>query len=216
MEPTDPPATAPRAPAAPAGSTRREIVRTLAINAVAPYVVYMLCKPHMSGFAALAMSAVPPTLESIWSVIRQRRLDVLAALVLGGIAVSLVLIAFGGSERLLLLRESLITSLIGAALAGSVLFARPLLYLLSRQMAAGRDPAELARWDERWRDEPGFRRSMRIMSLVWGLGLIGEMAVRTAMVYEMRIDRFLLISPFVQYGLTGLLVLWTVFYMKRR
>ena len=202
-------------PAAPKRSTRQELVRTLAINAVAPYIVYTACKPHLGGFVALALSAVPPTLEAIWSVIRQRRIDVIAALVLGGIAASLVLIALGGSERLLLLRESLITSLVGVALAASVLWSRPLLYLLARQMTAGRDPGELARWDQRWADDAAFRRSMRVMSLVWGFGLLGEMAVRTAMVYEMEIGNFLLISPFVQYGLTGLLVLWTVFYMKR-
>jgi hypothetical protein len=42
------------------------------------------------------------------------------------------------------------------------------------------------------------------------------MAVRTAMVFGMTTSRFLLISPFVQYGMTGALVAWAVFYLRRR
>lgn len=200
----------------PQPSTRRELVRTLVINAAAPYAVYMLCKPHFGGLVALALSAVPPAVESLVSVVRRRRLDVVGALVLGGIAASLVLIALGGSERILLLRESLITSLVGIALAASVAARRPILYYLARQMQAAGNPAEAARMDARWDAEPGFRRSMRLLSLVWGIGLVIEMVVRTIMVFDMEISHFLLISPFVQYGMTGLLVLWTVAYGRRR
>jgi hypothetical protein len=188
----------------------------LLINAAAPYLVYMVCKPHVGGFVALALSAVPPTLESLWSILRRRRLDVMGALVLGGIAVSLALIALGGSERILLLRESLVTSVVGLVFAASVVFRRPLLYYLARQMSTGGDAAQVAAWDRRWDDRPGFRRSMRVLSLFWGLGLVIEMVVRTIMVFEMEVSSFLLISPFVQYGLTGLMALWTVFYAKRR
>lgn len=197
-------------------SVRRELVQTIAINAVAPYLVYTLCKPSLGSFAALALSAVPPTAESIWSVARERRIDIISALVLSGIAVSLILIALGGSERVLLLRESFITAAIGLALAVSALIGRPLLFYLLRQVWSANDPAALARWTARWQAEPPLRRSMRIMTAVWGIWLILEMAVRTVMVFEMETSHFLLISPFVQYGLTGVLVVWTVMFMRRR
>jgi intracellular septation protein A len=170
------------------------------VNAVAPYIVYEVAEPYTGGLVALALSAVPPTIEGIWSVVRKKKLDVAAALVLGGIAVSLILIALGGSERVLLLRDSLITSLVGLAIAGSAFFKRPLLYYLFRQVQGG---------------EPSLGE-MRVLSIVLGLGLIVEMAVRTAMVYAMTTSRFLLVSPFVQYGMTGALVAWAVFYMRRR
>ncbi|MBV8756537.1 MAG: hypothetical protein JO257_04660 [Deltaproteobacteria bacterium] len=188
------------ATAPPPTSVRREIINMILINAVAPYVVYELAEPTTGGLGALALSAVPPAIESVWSVAKKRKLDVMAALVLSGIAVSLILIALGGSERVLLLRDSLITSLIGLAVAVSALFPRPLMYLLFRQMQGGDPPLH----------------EMRVLSAVLGLGLIVEMAVRTAMVYAMTTSRFLLVSPFVQYGMTGLLVLWAVYYMRRR
>jgi hypothetical protein len=180
-------------------SVRREIASLLVVNAILPYLVYELAEPYTGGLAALALSAVPPAIESVWSVVRKRKLDVAAALVLGGIAVSLVLIALGGSERVLLLRDSLITSIVGLAIAISAVFPRPILYFLFRQVQ-GVEPE---------------MRAMRVLSVVMGLGLVVEMAVRTAMVFEMTTSRFLLISPFVQYGMTAALVAWAVFYLRR-
>ena len=191
-------ATATKAPAR--SSVRREIASLLLINAIAPYLVYQLAEPYAGGLAALALSALPPAIEGVWSVVRKRKLDVASALVLGGIAVSLVLVALGGSERVLLLRDSLITSVVGLALAISAVFPKPIFYYLLRQVQGG---------------EPELRAT-RTMSAVLGLGLVVEMAVRTAMVFEMTTARFLLISPFVQYGMTGALVAWAVFYMRRR
>lgn len=169
-------------------------------NAIAPYIVYELAEPRVGGMAALALSAVPPAAEGLWSVVRRRKLDVASALVLGGIAVSLVLVALGGSERVLLLRDSLITSVVGLALAISAAFPRPILSHLFRQVQGVEPPV----------------RAMRVLSVVLGLGLVVEMAVRSAMVLEMSTDRFLLISPFVQYGMTAALILWMVLYLRRQ
>jgi hypothetical protein len=148
--------------------------------------------------------------------VRQRRLDAISMLVLGGIAVSIALVALGGSERVLLLRESLITAAIGLVIAASVVARRPIVFFVARQVAGGGDPAGIARWDARWEQEPALRRSLRVLSLVLGLGLVVEMAVRTVMLFEMETAHFLLVSPFVQYGLTGALIAWSLFYMRRR
>ncbi|MEO8551481.1 MAG: VC0807 family protein [Kofleriaceae bacterium] len=178
---------------------RREIAKLLVIDAIAPYAVYELARPYTGDLAALALSALPPAIGSVASVVRTRKLDMVSALVLAGIGVSLVLIALGGSERVLLLRDSLITAVVGLVVAISAAFPKPILYFVFRQIQ-GSDPP---------------LGQMRILSVVLGLGLIVEMAVRTAMVYAMSTSRFLLVSPFVQYGMTGLLVAWAVFYTRR-
>lgn len=185
---------------APARRTvRAEIASLVLVNAIAPYIVYELAEPRVGGMAALALSAVPPAIEGIWSVARARKLDVVSALVLGGIAISFVLVALGGSEQVLLLRDSLITSIVGLVIAISAAFPRPILYFVFRQVQGG---------------EPEMR-VMRVLSVVLGVGLVVEMAVRTVMVLEMSPDRFLLVSPFVQYGMTGALVVGCVVYLRR-
>lgn len=190
----------PALPQDPKRSIRREIASLVLVNAIAPYIVYEFAEPRVGGLAALALSAVPPAIEGVWSVARKRKLDIMSALVLGGLAVSFVLVAMGGSERVLLLRDSLITSILGLVVAASAALPKPVMYLLFRQVQ-GVEP-EL--------------HAMRVLSVVLGLGLVVEMAVRTVMVLQMTTDRFLLISPFVQYGMTGVLVAWCVIYARRR
>ena len=94
-------------------TVRSQVIRTLLINALAPYLIYVLLKGHTSAVTALICSAIPPLLESLWSLLRRRRLDVMAVLVLGGILLGLVLMLIGGNARLLLVRESLVTGIVG-------------------------------------------------------------------------------------------------------
>ncbi len=199
----------------PQPSVRREIVRTLLINAVVPYLVYVVVEPRVGGFDALLLSGVAPAVESIHSVVRRRRFDLMAALVLGGIALSLGLMALGGSERVLLVRESLVTGLIGLLFTVSVFTPKPVVYVIGRQAIALRDPARHARWEQRFAAQPEFRAAMRVLTAVWGVGLLVEVSVRTVMALYMRVADFLLVSPFVQYGLTGTLVLITIGYARR-
>lgn len=194
---------------------RAEVVRTLLVNAVLPYVVYVVAKPRIGGFDALLLSAVPPTLESLWSVARRRRFDLVAALVLGGIAASLAVMALGGSERILLVRESLITGLVGLIFAVSALTPRPMVYVMGRQAIAIREPERALRWQRRWAGQRQFRASMRLMTAVWGVGLLAEVAIRSVMAFDMRVASFLIASPFVQYGFVGSMALWTFWFARR-
>jgi hypothetical protein len=92
------------------------------VNLGAPFLVYQLVSGHMSETAALMLSSVPPILWSIGQLIWSRKLDALSLLVITGIALSLVATLLGGSPRLLLVRESLITGIFGLIFLGSLLF----------------------------------------------------------------------------------------------
>ena len=56
---------------------------------------------------------------------------------------------------------------------------------------------------------------MRLTALVWGLGFLLEMVVRSYLVFTLTIPQFLIISPFVFYGFLGGLALWTVLYTRK-
>lgn len=196
-------------------SVKWEVIRTLLVNALAPYLIYVLLKGHVSNFAALIGSAIPPLLESIWSLIKRRRMDVMAILVLGGIVLSLLLMLVGGNARLLLVRESLITGLIGLIFLGSLILPKPLIFYLAREMNGGDSPENSERWEQRWQQAGWFRRGMRLMTGVWGLGTVLEAIVRIWMAETLPIQHFLAISPFVQYGIIGGMILWNVWYVRR-
>ncbi len=196
-------------------STILGIVYSIVINAVFPFLIYTLLKNYtqLSDFWALVISSIPPIIDSLVSVIRKGRIDLIAGVVLLGIAVSIILIFLGGSPRLLLIRESFFTAAFGLAYLVSFLFPRPLGFYFARHFVTGNVPEKVAWFNSLWQ-YPGFRSSMRLSTLVWGLGFVLEAVVRIFLVFTLPIAQFLLISPFVFYGILGGIMLWTVLYSR--
>ena len=84
-----------------------------------------------------------------------------------------MLLAFagGGGVKFLQLRENLVTGLIGLVFLGSAAIGKPLIYQLARAGMRRNTPDKVAEF-EALRDNVYFRRSMTIMTLVWGIGLL--------------------------------------------
>jgi hypothetical protein len=194
---------------------RAGLVVELGVNLVLPWLAYRLALPHWGTLGALYASAVPPIAWSLVEFLRTRRVDALSVLVLLGIAMSIVLMALGGSPRLLLMRESMASGAIGVVFLLSLAMPRPLTFYLARATVARESEGGAARFEALWDERPVLRRSIRLMTLVWGLGLTGENLLRGWLAWHWPIERFLVISPFIGYGIYGGLTVWTLMYRKR-
>ncbi len=187
----------------------------VAINFVAPYLIFGWAKPHWGEVDALIASGAPPIAWSLVEFARRRRVDALSILVLAGIALSLLAYIGGGGVRMLQLREKLVTGLIGCAFLISAAIRRPLIYELIHATLRRRGSDELDSFVAR-KDDPYFRRTMTVITLVWGLGLVAEAALAGALVFTMSVKQFLIVGPFVGNGAMGALSLWTFWYGRRQ
>jgi hypothetical protein len=125
------------------------LVIEVVVNIVLPWLCYRFAKSPLGETGALLLSTAPPILWSLVTVLRFRRLDVVSVFVIVGILLSLVTMALGGSSRVLLMRESLVTGFAGLALIASLLLPRPLMFLSGAihglaPFAGGRGPLQLA------------------------------------------------------------------------
>ena len=169
----------------------------------------------MSEFAAIAWSAAPPTLWSLAELALHRKLDALSVLVLAGIALSLAALAFGGSPRMLMVRENLFTIPIGIAFLVSLGLKKPLIYYAASATMARSSPEQHTAFQEAWQ-RPQVMHGMRVISLVWGLGLIVQGLLLGWMAWTWPIPTFLWSSPIVGYGIFAVLGVWTWDYRRRR
>jgi hypothetical protein len=195
----------------------RALLPTLVISGVLPLLIYwaMTSILHQPVFLSLLATSIPSLLQSIVSIIRNHRLDLLAGLILLGIVVGLLTTLLSRDARFLLIRESFFTAAFGLAFLGSLLFPKPLLYYLGRSAAAtGNDPARLALYASRWQQQ-AVRARMRGMTAVVGSGLLAEAVVRTFLVFLLPTAQFLAISPFVLYGFIGALFIILNIYRRR-
>lgn len=193
---------------------RPSLLFELAVNLLLPWLAYRLAVPHWGETGGLIASAVPPLVWSAVELARFRRIDALSVMVLLGIVLSIAAMALGGSPRMLLLRESLVSGAIGVAFLISLLMPRPLVFYLARATVAREMADGAARIEALWRERPAFASSLRLMTVVWGAGLTGETALRAWMALTWPIERFLVVSPFIGYGIYGALLLWTLWYRK--
>lgn len=186
------------------------------VNFVLPYLIYSWAAPHYGDVKALLASSLPPVLWSVAEFVRHRRLDALSLFVLAGIVLSLLAFIGGGGAKMLLLREKLVTGVVGLAFLVSAAVRRPLIYELARAgMMRRGGSAELDRMHA-LKDDPRFRRSMTVMTVVWGFGLIVDVAIAAVLVFTLTIKAYLIVNPIEGYAILGTLGAWTWWYSRRR
>ena len=176
------------------------------LGAAAPFVTYQLATGlGASELSALAWGAVFPLAGIALGFARRRRFDVISATSLAAIAVGLGGALLLHSARFLLVKDSLVSATIGLAFLGSLLAARPLIFVIGRS----RSPERAAVFDARWAD-PAFRRALRLMTAVWGGVLLAEAATRIVLSLLVAPGVLLAISPLLTLVFLGSVGLWTV------
>lgn len=164
---------------------RRMAVMAL-VDIVAPLAVYYGLRAFgVSAWQALLLGALVPAGRAVVSLVRHRRVEWLAVLVLVLIAASSATALLTGSPRFLLAKDGAITAALGLAVLASTAAARPAMFALGRVMVSEKDAAA---WDERWARIPRFRRVWRVVTVLWGLGLLLDAALRVVFAYTLPVD----------------------------
>lgn len=188
------------------------------VNFILPFLIYNYAEGPLGDVKALLASSLPPIAWSLVEFARHRRLDALSLLVIAGIALSLLAMIGGGGVKFLQLREKLVTGVIGLAFVGSALIGKPLVYELALATKR-RKSADEADEFQALQAYAGFRRTMLVMTWVWGLGLLADVAIAVVLVFTLTIREYLIVNPILGYGTMGALTLWSFLYgqsSKRR
>jgi hypothetical protein len=147
---------------------------------------------------------------------RQRRLDAVGGVVLLGFIVGVASSTLlGGNSYMLKVRDAFFTALFGVACIVTLFtHDRPALFYVGRYLSAGRDPDRLSAFD-RIHDLPSGRHTIRVLSVVWGVGLVVEASLRLTLADVLTTAVFLAVSPFVTAAMFGSLFGVSVLYVKR-
>jgi hypothetical protein len=190
--------------------------RSAIFGALIPLAVYYLVRHQVGGDApALAIAGIPAALWVVVNWLRRRTIDPIGLLVLVGFALGIsVSFAMGGDAFVLKVRDSAVTAAFGALCLVSLwLSPRPLLFYLGRSMSAGDDPVKRGVYERLW-ELPSGRVAFRIITAVWGVGLIAEATVRVTLARVLPTGPFLAVSPVVTTVFIGGLFAFTLWYSR--
>jgi hypothetical protein len=202
--------------AAPSMKARFRYFSALIVNVALPWLAYRLAFPHYGQPGALVASALPLIAWMSWDLLRYRHFDALSAIVLAGIALSLIAMAAGGGPHMRALEDPMVSGMIGVSFLLSLALPRPLVFYLGRSTMAREDHRSVERYEKQWRERPALVAYIRFMTLVWGLGMTGENILRTLIVWQWPSNpHSALASEVLRYGVYAGLTVWT-FWCRRR
>ncbi|AJI25636.1 hypothetical protein H8R29_28085 (plasmid) [Priestia megaterium] len=188
-----------------------EIIVSVLFNIILLYLIYTVLKTHMTSIIALSLAACVPLVDTLYHLIKDKKLDMFSSFIFLGIVLSIVAAWIGGDERFILLRESYVTGIMGLVFLFSLLAPKPMIYYFAMRFTSKKSVIT-----KRWEEEVSFRHFIRIMAAVWGIGLIIEALVKVVIVYEFPISKALVISPIVQYIIIAILIYWNIHFVKQR
>lgn len=192
----------------------RALLPTLAFDIAGTMGVYYVLLPHFGSTSIWPIlgASLVPVISNAFNFMRRRTFDVVGLIVLLGLLVGMLPAAFGGSQRLLLVRESFFTGLLGVILLVSAALHRPLAYYVIREFLTANEALPHERWDYLWRSQY-FRHTVRAMTFGWGALLVGEFVLRGFMALRMNIAFVLGAGPVLITILLLLAGLFTAFWL---
>ncbi|MGW0082523.1 VC0807 family protein [Streptomyces sp. NPDC003393] len=191
-------------------NTKRAKLAPLLVDVAVPVGGYYLLKDAfgMSTLAALGWSSVVPALRTGWSLVRERRVNAFAALILFVNVVGLLLSLVAGDPRLMLAKDSGVSSAIGIGILVSVALGRPMMTAGMKPWLVKGDAEREAGWARLVAGSAEFRRAEKVFSVVWGVVLLGECVVRVVGAYTLPVDTMVWLGNVIMVAamVTGFLV----------
>lgn len=174
----------------------RALLPTLAFDIGGTMAVYYILLPHFpkSSIWPILGASLVPVISNVFNFIRRRSFDIIGIIVLIGLIAGVVPAIFGGSQRLLLVRESFVTGFLGLVLLVSGFFPTPLAYYVVREFLTANESLPAERFEVLWANGR-VRRGIRVMTLAWGALLLGEFVLRAFMALTMNVAFVLGAAP---------------------
>lgn len=193
----------------------RAMVTTLfydvGLSVIAYFVAELL---GATNYVALLAGTVVSGLRMLWVAIRQRRLDPFALFLLTLFGAGLALSFVTGDPRFILAKDSATSCTAGLVLVVSCIVKRPLAYYAAQRFARSAGSAQHEEFQSTAKTSAMRARWFRV-SLVWGIALLADAALRIAAIYLLPIRFAANVSQALVFTVYGLLIAWTVLSARR-
>src|SRR5208282_975950 len=191
------------------GSAPRGLTRSLVIDVAMPWLAVQLLQRvwGVPTVPAFAVAAIFPATSILLSWARHRRPEYIGigvlVTILSGISVALLT----NDVRFAVLKGAPAFALFALACLLSLRRERPLMFFVGRQFTAGDDEARAQAWTARLQNA-GFRRSMRLLTIVWGLAALVEATLGIAAAFLLPPGMALVVEPMLGIGTIAALLTW--------
>ncbi|MEU3465304.1 VC0807 family protein [Streptomyces sp. NPDC006733] len=178
------------------------MARPLVLDIAVPLGSYYLLR---DGFGvglvpALLLSSVVPGVRTVVGAVRDRSFNGLAGIILAVNLVGIVLSFVTGDARLMIVKDSALSSVVGLSVLVAAATGKPLMSAgLKPFMTKGR-AANVRAWDRLTAVDPRFRRAEVLFSVIWGACLLAECVARIVLAFVLPVSTMVWLSTVLLIG----------------
>ncbi|KAJ3302584.1 hypothetical protein HDV03_004835 [Kappamyces sp. JEL0829] len=181
------------------------------MNFVFPAILYSIFSQKTSTLNAIVISGIPPFVDACVYVATERKMDAINALAIFGTIFGAIFAYCTNDPKLLLLKDSIVTSFFGFGFLLSLFFKENLVWWYNRTFSP---PEKKEILDAEW-ENPTIRRATVVLCYVWGSGYLLEAVLRVILLYLINIDLMVYISIMAPFVFSIIMGLWSWGYTKR-
>ena len=197
-------------------SRRAGVLRTVGLDIVGPLVVYEACRAAgVPTVWALVVSGFPPAIGVLLDWVRWRTLEVVGAVVLCGIGLSIVLALLSKDPTVVLLEGAAMTAAFGVACVVSLSRRRPLIFYFAQAFFGGRHSADGAELDADYDQYRKARFYWRVVTVVWACAYFAEAMAKTVVVQNASTQTALAFNRTAPWVVSGILLAWMFWWASR-
>lgn len=143
---------------------------------------YLLRGLHVSLFWALTVPAIAVAVVAVADTLRHRRTDMIGALVLVELAITIALSLIIQSARIAAVREPLYVLAGGVFCLVTLVQRRPFTERSTARLASFGDPKRKAAFEHAWRHVSAYRWWQRALTAAIGLIMVASSAIRASLI----------------------------------
>ena len=198
------------------GSVLVHWVLSIACNAVLPFVTYGQLTGHgWEPATAWAASACWPLVELGLLYAATRRIDEFSIFALLIVVIGVLSSLAFHSLTAVQLQSAAVSALFGLAFLASLLAPRPLAFYFGRKFATDGSTEKLAWWNGLWQ-YPGFRRTQRMVTTVWGVAFVLMALAQAGLTRLLSAQVMVSVGNIGPLAITAVLVMWTISYSRHK
>jgi hypothetical protein len=177
------------------GPDPKKALRPVVLDVAVPLASYYILHAAGCGVVeSLVLASVLPAARSVIGLVRSRTVNALAMLIVTVNLASMGLSLATGSPRLMLLKDSGVTSVIGISVLVSALAGKPLMTAGMRPFLVRDSATRAAAFDRLLATSDRFRRLEKLFSLTWAAVFLIECGIRAALVFILPVGTMVWLS----------------------
>ncbi|MDS0136261.1 MULTISPECIES: VC0807 family protein [unclassified Amycolatopsis] len=196
---------------------RLALFASAAFDLIVPLAVYYILRQNgVPLLTAAIIGGIVPVVRTVYVFARYRKIDGLGLFMVTMMVIGTAVSLISGDARFFFAKDGWLTAMFGIWMLITLFFEKPFFLHAGVSIArTKRGGAGAEVWERRWDTEPRMRHGLRLLTVVFGVGMIVDAVVRVVLAYTLPLDDINLVTTVQWIVVLGGLIGFMAYYTRK-